>query len=724
MRRSIKTAIIVPLLIALVLGVTAMAVVVSLLSSNTTTRLTNENITANVDKYSGEFEQLCQDVYGTVAAVAPLITASVDSEFTEGISDPRGYVIDMISDVVMSNDAIVAAWTGWEPNAYDGLDADYAGQSFYDASGRFVPYVYKSGGGVSVEALADYETGDFYVGARDTGKPYMTDPYPYSVGGTEILMCSISIPLVKDGKVAGVFGADIDLSDFTSLMRSASILGEGYMVVLSPGGYTAAHPNEANIMMPWTDIAWMQDNKAQFETLFANGGTFDGKAFSDVLGANMLFQSEAMSIGDTGRNWLVIGVVPESTATAATQQMLWIIIAIGAALFAVVGVTAFVITKRSLAPLGPLTSFLRQAGETGDIHLRPEDIATIEKYAQQKNELGQCISGAAGFVAHVNRIGEELESVAGGDLTTDVTLLSDRDAMGLSLKKMLENLNAMFQDIQSASGQVSAGSNQVAHGAQALAAGSTEQAASIQELSSSISEIAAQTHHNAETAESAAKLANTIKDNAETGSRQMGEMIQSVKEINEASQSISKVIKTIDDIAFQTNILALNAAVEAARAGQHGKGFAVVAEEVRNLAAKSAEAAKDTESLIASSISKAEQGVHIAEATAASLSEIVSGINESSSLVMEIARASEEQSQNISQINSGIDQVAQVVQQNSATAEESAAASEEMSGQSETLQELVSHFRLKDQKLQPLSIGAGAGPAPKRLTDDNGFGKY
>jgi len=398
---------------------------------------------------------------------------------------------------------------------------------------------------------------------------------------------------------------------------------------------------------------------------------------------------------------------------------------------AVAAFLAFYISGLISKPLNTLSAFMKKAGETGDISLSNEDAVLIGRMSKIKDEIGEAINGSAAFVGHVTNISKELEAVAGGDLTADIKVLSNNDTMGISVKQMVDNLNNMFAEINTATVQVSSGSKQVADGAQALAQGSTEQAASIEELSSAISEVAVKTKTNATTADKTSKLSETIKENAVKGSRQMDEMITAVVQINEASKNISKIIKTIDDIAFQTNILALNAAVEAARAGQHGKGFAVVAEEVRNLASKSAEAAKDTGVMIQDSMAKAELGAKIAGETATSLKEIVSGVNESSRLIGEIANASEEQSMNIQHINVGIDQVAQVVQQNSATAEESAAVSEEMSGQSDMLQHLIAQFRLKESNLGLPPAGRKSGKRASAreataydLDDGANFGKY
>ena len=341
------------------------------------------------------------------------------------------------------------------------------------------------------------------------------------------------------------------------------------------------------------------------------------------------------------------------------------------------------------------------------------DVRSYDEVGTMARELEQSYAQLRGYVGEIR---DRMQDLADGDLTTESTFDFQGDFVLIkdSINDHIRNLSQIMADVNSSSTQVSSGAKQVANGAQSLAQGSTEQAASIQELSSSIAEIAEKTKVNAEIAGKTAKLTETIKDNAEKGSHRMDEMITAVKDINEASQSISKIIKTIDNIAFQTNILALNAAVEAARAGQHGKGFAVVAEEVRNLASKSAEAAKETGDMIQNSMDKAELGTRIAGETAESLKEIVTGINESTQYVAEIAIASEQQSMGISQINVGIDQVAQVVQQNSATAEESAAASEEMSGQSDMLQQLISQFKLKNSGSSPRSLMSESYSAPEQ----------
>ena len=298
----------------------------------------------------------------------------------------------------------------------------------------------------------------------------------------------------------------------------------------------------------------------------------------------------------------------------------------------------------------------------------------------------------------INKIMEIADKVADGDF--DVTInISSKDEIGLlgnSFRKMTEKLNDTMCNINSAAEQVAAGSKQVSDSSIALSQGAMEQASSVEELTASIEEITAQTKMNAENAINANTIAESAKTNAEQGYGQMKEMQSAVDEINAASTSIYKIIKVIDEIAFQTNILALNAAVEAARAGQHGKGFAVVAEEVRNLAARSANAAKETAEMIEGSIKKAERGTRIANQTAEALNKIVEDTVKVADFIKQISIASTEQSEGIAQINQGVMQVSNVVQTNSATSEESAAASEELASQAELLKEQVKEFNLKN----------------------------
>ena len=347
-----------------------------------------------------------------------------------------------------------------------------------------------------------------------------------------------------------------------------------------------------------------------------------------------------------------------------------------------------------------------------------------------KDALNGTISAIRGYIGEISTV---LGEMARGNLNVSIESEYKGDFIALkdSINAIIASLNNVLGDIGLAADQVASGTRQVSDGSQDISQGATEQSSAIEELTASVSEIAEQTRQNAMSANEANQLTASAATDAAKGNEQMLSMQQAMSDISEASHSIGKIIKVIDDIAFQTNILALNAAVEAARAGVHGKGFAVVADEVRSLAARSAGAARETTELIEGSIKKTAAGTRIADDTAAALGEIVDGIRKAGQLVSEIAHASNEQASAIAQVNRGIEQLSAVVQNNSATAEEAAAASEELSGQAEMLKNMVRQFSLKEAGMfaepETSALIKSKTPQPEEISidlSDKDFGKY
>ena len=383
-----------------------------------------------------------------------------------------------------------------------------------------------------------------------------------------------------------------------------------------------------------------------------------------------------------------------SQSAKAQTSALVFLITIAALALALTVTLAIYITKALTRPISEIEEAAKKMS-AGDLEVSISYVS--------EDELGS-LSESMRTLTHnfkgiIQDMGMGLSALGNGDFSVD------SKAKELYVGEFAQLATSMYQIIDKLSsvlGQINQSADQVASGSQALSQGATEQASSVEELAATINEISNQVKSNAENAHNVNKLADDVGLKMTESNQQMQTMIEAMKEISSSSSEIGKIIKTIEDIAFQTNILALNAAVEAARAGEAGKGFAVVADEVRNLASKSAEASKNTAVLIESSILAVEKGTKIADATAHTLLESVEGAQKVTRTIDQISRASEEQASSISQITQGIDQISNVVQTNSATAEESAAASEELSGQAQILKGLISQFKLKDMGSAPM----------------------